>query len=331
MPTETQTEHSHPRTPAADPPVARLRSAVIGVGYLGRFHAQKWAALADAQLVGVADSDAARAHAVAAEVGSVAYTDYRDLLAQVDLVSVVVPTEHHHRVVRDCLEAGVHVLVEKPITQRVDEADALIELARARGLTLQVGHLERFNPAWLALRPHVTSPLFIEAHRLAPFKPRGTDVSVVLDLMIHDLDLILSVVASPIAEVRASGTSVLTDGIDIGNARIEFENGCVANITASRVSVDTLRKMRLFLKDQYLAIDFGERRVSAARRRDDPQQPIALEQVEVPAGDALMNEIEAFARAVRQGGPAPVSGEDGRRALALALEIGKLMARGKAK
>ena len=307
-----------------------LRAAVIGVGYLGRFHAQKWAQAEGVKLVGVVDSDAARASAVAAEVGSLAYTDYRDLLGQVDLVSVVVPTERHYTVVRDCLQAGVHVLVEKPITQGVDEADRLIELAANQGLTLQVGHLERFNPAWLALRPHIQGPRFIEAHRLAPFKPRGTDVSVVLDLMIHDLDLILSVVESPVAEVRASGTPVLTDGIDIGNARIEFENGCVANLTASRVSIGTLRKMRLFLKDRYLAIDFGERRVNAARRAEDPQQPIALEHIEVPAGDAIMNEVEAFAWAVRQGGPAPVSGEDGRRALALALEIGRLMhARGR--
>ncbi|MGQ9685744.1 MAG: Gfo/Idh/MocA family protein [Thiobacillaceae bacterium] len=309
-----------------------VRAGVIGVGYLGRFHAQKWAQLAGAQLAGVVDIDMARARRVAEELGTLAYDDYRPLLRQVDLVSVAVPTEHHYRVVRDCLAAGVHVLVEKPITQRVDEADELIELARARGLTLQVGHLERFNPAWLSLRPHVASPRFIEAHRLAPFKPRGTDVSVVLDLMIHDLDLILSVVASPIAEVRASGTPVLTDGIDIGNARIEFENGCVANLTASRVSTGTLRKMRLFLKDRYLAIDFGERRVEAARRGGEPGQPIVLDEIAVPAGDALMNEIEAFARAVREGEPAPVSGEDGRRALALALEIGELMhARGRAR
>jgi len=302
-----------------------LRAGVIGVGYLGRWHAHKWAQLPEVQLHGVADTDRARALTVANEVGCVAYGDYRDLLRVVDLVSVAVPTEHHYRVVRDCLEAGVHVLVEKPITQRVAEADALLELAQSRGLKLQVGHVERFNPAWLALRPHLTSPLFIEAHRLAPFKPRGTDVSVVLDLMIHDLDLILSVVDSPVAEVRASGTPVLTDGIDIGNARIEFENGCIANITASRVSMDTLRKMRLFLKDRYLAIDFGKQRVDVARRGEGGDQPIVVEQIAVPAGDALMNEVDAFARAVRQGEPAPVSGEDGRRALALALEIGELM------
>lgn len=307
--------------------MSRLRAAVIGAGYIGRFHAQKWAQLEGVELVGVTDSDAGRARAVAAETGAAAFADYRDLFGRVELVSVAVPTECHYPVARDCLEAGVHVLLEKPITRTVAEADRLVDLARGRGLLLQAGHLERFNPAWLALRPRIARPLFIESHRLAPFKPRGADVSVVLDLMIHDLDLILSVVDSPVAEVRASGTPVLTDGIDIGNARIEFENGCVANITASRVSIGTLRKMRLFLKDQYLAIDFGERRVSAARRGEDPQQPIALDQVEVPPGDALMNEIGAFARAVRRGGPAPVSGEDGRRALDLALRIGELMHR----
>ncbi len=314
-----------PEPTAASQMSAPLRAGVIGVGYLGRFHAQKWVQIEGVVLSGVADCDPVRAQAVAAEVGCPPYTDYHQLLGRVDLVSVVVPTEKHYQVVRDCLQAGVHVLVEKPITQRLDEADALIELAYAQGLKLQVGHLERFNPAWLALQPHLSAPRFIEAHRLAPFKPRGTDVSVVLDLMIHDLDLVLSVVASPVAEVRASGTSVLTDGIDIGNARIEFANGCVANITASRVSVATLRKMRLFLKDRYLAVDLGERRVSIARRGEDAQAPISLAQIEVPAGDALMREIESFARAVRQDAPVPVSGEDGRRALALALKIGDLM------
>jgi len=304
-----------------------LRAAVIGVGYLGRFHAQKYAALGAVELVGVADADPGRAAAVAAEVEAAAYPDYRDLLGQVDLVSVAVPTERHYAIVRDCLEAGAHVLVEKPVTQTVAEAEALIALAKQHHRLLQVGHLERFNPAWLALRPRVRHPLFIEAHRLAPFKPRGTDVSVVLDLMIHDLDLILSVVDSEVAEVRASGVPVLTDGIDIGNARIEFANGCVANLTASRVSAGTLRKMRLFQKDEYLSIDFGERRLSTARRGEDPERPIAAEHIEVPPGDALMSEIRAFAEAVRAGGPAPVSGEDGRRALALALEIGRLMDR----
>lgn len=304
-----------------------LRAAVIGVGYLGRFHAQKYAALEGVELVGVADTDPARVAAVGAEVHAPAVADYRALLGQADLVSVAVPTERHYEVVRECLESGAHVLVEKPLTQTVAEAEALIALAQSRNRLLQVGHLERFNPAWLALRPRIHTPLFIEAHRLAPFKPRGTDVSVVLDLMIHDLDLILSVVASPVREVRASGVPVLTDGVDIGNARIEFENGCVANITASRVSAGTLRKMRIFQKDEYLSIDFGERRLSAARRQEDPERPIASEHVEVPPGDALMSEVRAFVEAVRNQAPAPVSGEDGRRALALALEISRLMSK----
>ena len=299
----------------------------MGVGYLGRFHAQKYAALEGVELVGVADADPERAAAVSAEVHAPAVTDYRTLLGRVDVVSVVVPTEKHFEVVRECLEAGAHVLVEKPITQTVAEAAALIALAKERRRLLQVGHLERFNPAWLALRPRIKQPLFIEAHRLAPFKPRGTDVSVVLDLMIHDLDLILSIVDSPVAEVRASGAPVLTDGVDIGNARIEFENGCVANITASRVSAGALRKMRLFQKDEYLSIDFGERRLGTARRREDPERPIAAEHVEVPPGDALMSEIRAFVEAVRNETPAPVSGEDGRRALALALEVSRLMSK----
>lgn len=304
-----------------------LRAAVIGVGYLGRFHAQKYAALEGVKLLGVADADPERAAAVAAEVGAPAVADYRALLGQVDLVSVAVPTERHYEVVQECLESGAHVLVEKPITPTVAEADALIALASSRNRVLQVGHLERFNPGWLALRARIHTPLFIEAHRLAPFKPRGTDVSVVLDLMIHDLDLILSVVDSPVREVRASGVPVLTDGIDIGNARIEFDNGCVANLTASRVSAGTLRKMRIFQKDEYLSIDFGERRLSAARRSEGQDPPISSEHVEVPPGDALMNEVRAFVEAVRNKAPAPVSGEDGRRALALALEPGRLMNR----
>ena len=303
----------------------KLRAAVIGVGYLGRFHAQKYATLEGVELVGVVDADATRAAAVGAETHAPALVDYRDLLGKVDLVSVVVPTEAHFEVVKAFLESGAHVLVEKPITQTVAEAEALVALAGQHGRIFQVGHLERFNPAWLALRPRIRSPLFIEAHRLAPFKPRGTDVSVVLDLMIHDVDLILSVVDSPVREVRASGAPVLTEGVDIGNARIEFENGCVANLTASRVSAGTLRKMRLFQKDEYLAIDFGERRLNMAHRQDGAEPPIVMEQIEVAPGDALMSEVRAFVEAVRKGAPAPVSGEDGKRALALALEIGRLM------
>lgn len=302
--------------------MSKLRAAVIGVGYLGRFHAQKYAALEAVELVGVVDSDPARAAQVGAEVGAPGLDDYRRLLGNVDLVSVVTPTELHHEVAQAFLGAGAHVLLEKPITQTVAQAEALVALAREAGRVLQVGHLERFNPAWLALQGRVGRPRFIEAHRLAPFKPRGVDVSVVLDLMIHDLDLILSVVDSPVREVRASGTSVLTDGVDIANARIEFADGCVANVTASRVSGTTLRKMRLFQKDQYLAVDFQSRRVSIGRKQEG-EPPIAVAEIEPPPGDALLLEIQAFLAAVRDGAPVPVSGEDGCRALALALEVSR--------
>jgi predicted dehydrogenase len=313
----------------------KLRAAVIGVGYLGRFHAQKYAALSAAEggveLVGVVDAHPETAQRVAQELGVAAFTDYRELLdaGRVDLVSVASTTESHHAVARDFLAAGVHVLVEKPITVTVEQADELIALADARHLVLQVGHLERFNPAWLAVRDKIKRPVFIEAHRMAPFKARGIDVSVVLDLMIHDLDLILPLVASPVADLRASGVSVLTDGIDIANARIEFANGCVANLTASRTSTASLRRLRVFQHHEYLSVDFGERRVGISRKREaliEGEEPIDTETVQQPPGDALMTEILAFVAAVRDGTPPVVSGREGRDALAIALDIDRMIA-----
>ena len=308
----------------------RLRAAVIGVGYLGRFHAQKYAALPDVDLIGVVDANPAQAERVARELGVAAYPAITALEGRIDLVSVASTTESHHDVVRACLQQGLHVLVEKPITVTVAEADALIALADEHGRVLQVGHLERFNPAWLAVREQIARPVFIEAHRMAPFKPRGIDVSVVLDLMIHDLDLILPLVDSPLKELRASGVSVLTDGVDIANARLEFENGCVANITASRTSPAPLRRMRIFQHHEYLSIDFGERTIGISRRRDaliEGEPPIETDTHQQPPGDALMTEIRAFVDAVRNGTPPPVSGRDGREALAVALEIERLIAR----
>lgn len=313
-----------------------LRAAVIGVGYLGRFHAQKYAALAvanaDVELVGVVDARPETAQRVAQELGVAAFTDYRELLGatpRVDLVSVASTTETHHAVARDCLAAGVHVLAEKPITVTVAQADELIALADARQLVLQVGHLERFNPAWLAVKDKITRPVFIEAHRMAPFKARGIDVSVVLDLMIHDLDLILPLVASPVADLRASGVSVLTDGVDIANARIEFANGCVANLTASRTSTASLRRLRVFQHHEYISIDFGERRIGVTKKREaliEGEAPIDTETFQQPPGDALMTEIQAFVDAVRRGTPPVVSGREGRDALAIALQIDGMIA-----
>ena len=318
----------------------RLRAAVIGVGYLGRFHAQKYAALSavegaaegGVELVGVVDAHPETAQRVGKELGVAAFTDYRELLGalpRVDLVSVASTTETHHAVARDCLAAGVHVLAEKPITVTVAQADELIALADARQLVLQVGHLERFNPAWLAVKDKIRRPVFIEAHRMAPFKARGIDVSVVLDLMIHDLDLILPLVASPVTDLRASGVSVLTDGIDIANARLEFANGCVANLTASRTSTASLRRLRVFQHHEYISVDFGDRRIGISKRREalvEGEEPIDTESFQQPPGDALMTEIRAFVAAVRDGTPPVVSGREGRDALAIALEIDRMIA-----
>jgi predicted dehydrogenase len=303
--------------------VTRVRAAVVGVGYLGRFHAEKYAADPAADLVAVVDTDAERAAAIAAELGVEALADHRALAGRVDCATVAVPTQYHYPVARDLLEAGIDVLVEKPLTTAVDEGKALVELAARGARVLQVGHLERFNPAMLALEGLVTQPRFIECHRLAPFTERGTDVDVVLDLMIHDLDVILSIVPSTIRSVEAVGVPVVTPSVDIANARLRFANGCIANITASRVSLKRERKLRIFQSDVYLAVDYGERRVRICRREpgDDGQAALVLEEREVPEADALALEIAAFLRAVREREAPPVSGWDGLRALEVAHVI----------
>lgn len=306
--------------------MAGLRAAVIGVGYLGRFHAQKYRDHDEVALVGVVDANPAQASEIAAEVGCPAFTDYRQLFGQVDLVSIAVPTQYHHAVARDCLEHGIHVLLEKPITQTIAEADELIRLANERNLVLQVGHLERFNPAVKALQGVLKNPLFIESHRLAPFKPRGTDVNVVLDLMIHDIDILLSLVGHPVTTVNSVGVPVLSAEVDIANARLQFANGCVANVTASRASRETLRKIRIFQQDAYIAIDYQNRSIAIYRRQPGanlvPGLPdVAVEERTFPQGDALRDEIDAFIAAVRDGTPPVVSGEDGKRALEVAMQI----------
>jgi len=301
----------------------RLRTAVIGVGYLGRFHAEKYAANPAAELVAVADVDPARARAVAAALGVEAVTDYRALAGRIDCASVAVPTQLHHAVACDLLDAGVDVLVEKPLTMTVDEGKALLELAVRRGRVLQVGHLERFNPAIRALDGIVREPRFIECHRLAPFTERGTDVDVVLDLMIHDLDVILSMMPSPLRSVEAVGVPVLPNSVDIANARLRFANGGIANVTASRVSLKRERKLRIFQPDAYLSVDYGERRVLICRREPGPDglPALSLEEREVPEADALGSEIDAFLSAVRERETPPVTGWDGLRALEVAHVI----------
>jgi len=307
-----------------------LRAAVIGAGYLGNFHAQKYAALDGATLTAVVDTDATRAAEVAHRVGARALTDYRELLGSIDVASIVVPTEGHYEIASVCLDAGVHILVEKPVTRTVQEASELVALAARKGLVFQVGHLERFNPAILAVREQITRPLFIESDRLAIFKPRGTDVNVVLDLMIHDIDLILSFARSEITDVRASGFPVLTPAVDIANARIEFADGCVADVSASRVSQSALRKLRIFQPDQYISIDCENFHVRAVRKEGSGVGPDGMPRIvsgeqQFEKADPLLAEIRSFLAAVGEGRPPPVTGEDGRRALEVALEVCRQM------
>ncbi|MCG8044344.1 MAG: Gfo/Idh/MocA family oxidoreductase [Candidatus Thiodiazotropha endolucinida] len=303
----------------------KIRTAVIGVGYLGRYHAQKYAALDDSELVAVVDIDPDTAAHVAKECDTEALTDYHELLDRVDAVSVVVPTQLHHQVATEFLDSGIHVLLEKPITVTVAEADALIEIARRKQRVLQVGHLERFNSAVLALEGVLKDPQFIESHRLAPFTLRGADVNVVLDLMIHDIDIIQNLVGSPIASIDAKGGAVLTQEYDIANARIKFENGCVANVTASRVSLKPQRKMRIFQPDAYISIDFQDKILSIHRKGEKEIFPVIPEIISEESvfanSDAIMAEIRAFLDAIRNNSIPPVTGEDGREALKTAIDI----------
>jgi predicted dehydrogenase len=303
----------------------KIRAAVVGVGYLGRFHAQKYAQIPGCELVAVVDGREEVRNAVAAEVRSRAVADYRELLGKVDAVSVVTPTPAHFEIADAFLAAGAHVLVEKPITETPAQARELIARAAKGKRLLQVGHLERFNAAILAAEPHLHSPRFMECTRLAPFKERGTDVNVVLDLMIHDIDLVQSLAGSEIENIDAVGTPVFSGEIDIGNARIRFANGCVANITASRVSMKTERKLRIFEDAAYISLDLQQKILTLIRKRDPAaapgQLPVTIEEANLEQGDALKSEIESFLECIRNDRRPLVSGEDGLRALETAIRI----------
>ncbi|HEY0941245.1 MAG TPA: Gfo/Idh/MocA family oxidoreductase [Steroidobacter sp.] len=306
-----------------------LRTAVIGVGYLGRFHAQKYAQVEGSTLVAVVDANAEACAKVAAELGTRAVHDYRELFGAVDAVSLAVPTPLHHKIGRELLEQGIDVLIEKPIATTVAEARELVDLARANKRILQVGHLERFNPAVLAAAERLRTPRFVESHRLAPFKQRGTDVSVVLDLMIHDIDLIQELVGTPIESIDAVGATVFSGEIDIVNARLRFQGGCVANTTASRISLKQERKIRIFQDDAYLSVDMQQKILTVIRKKDaapveSPAQ-VSIEEENFDQGDALRAEIEAFLKAVRERSTPVVTGEDGLRALETAMKITALV------
>jgi predicted dehydrogenase len=297
--------------------------AVVGVGYLGKFHAEKYAQSADAELRAVVDIDETRAREVAAKCRTQALAEYCALFGQVKAVSVAVPTALHHPIAADFLRRGIDVLVEKPMTSDLAQGRELVELAAAHGAILQVGHLERFNPAIRKLEGVIKDPKFVECHRLAPFVERGTDVDVVLDLMIHDIDVITSLVRSPVERVEAVGVPVLTDKPDIANARIKFSNGCIANVTASRVSLKRERKVRFFQSDAYISIDYDGRRAQIFHKPAPGAGWLDIrgESIEITEADALADEIDAFLQCVRSRALPLVSGAEGLRAIEIAAMI----------
>jgi predicted dehydrogenase len=308
-------------------PLKKARVAVVGVGYLGKFHAEKYSMLPTADLVGVVDIDRHKVDECALKCGTSGYTDYRVLLGKVDAVSIAVPTTGHFEVARDFMLSGSNVLLEKPITNTVDEAEELIRIAREKNIVFQVGHIERFNPVIMALDGVLNGPRFIESIRIAPFKPRGTDVNVVIDLMIHDIDIIQNIVRSPIANISSIGAPVFSAEEDIANARIEFENGCVANVTASRISLKSERRMRIFQPDAYITLDFQNKKMAIFRKGGGEMFPgvpnVKIEEKVLKQEDALREEISSFLESVLTGKPPVVSGEDGKRALETALRINR--------
>lgn len=309
--------------------MSKIKTAVIGVGYLGKFHAQKYAQLESSELVAVCDASLEIAQAIADEHDVPAFTNYNDLIGKVDAVSIVVPTQKHYEVAKVFLENKIHVLLEKPITSTVAEAEELVKIAEQNKCVFQIGHLERFNPAVLALENELKQPLFIESNRIAPFNPRGADVNVVLDLMIHDIDIILDFARSPVKHIDANGVAVISKEIDIANARITFENGCVANVTASRVSMKSERIMRIFQHDAYISIDFQNKKLAVHKKGDGEMYPgianIESNDRSFEQGDALYSEIEAFLYSIKNNEPPVVSGQAGLLALQTATKISELL------
>ncbi|HFE53421.1 MAG TPA: Gfo/Idh/MocA family oxidoreductase [Bacteroidetes bacterium] len=323
----------------------RVRVGVVGVGKLGTYHVQNYLSIPEAHVVGTWDVDAERMRAVETRWGVRAYPSLDALLSEVQAISVAVPTTAHRDVAVRALEAGVHCLVEKPLAATLAEADDIVRTATTHGLVLHVGHVERFNPAIVALRGVDLQPRFIESHRLAPFDPRGTDVPVVLDLMIHDIDLILSLVPSPVSRIDARGVAVVSDDADIANARLEFEDGCVANVTASRISQRKMRKLRLFQRNAYISVDMLQKLTEVFRLEEGEVPPpdkdarlvlgqidkghkkraISYERLSAPDVNALEAELREFLKAVRGEENAGVTGEEARRALAVALEIERIV------
>ena len=317
----------------------RLKIGIVGVGHLGSLHTKMLAEIPDAHLVGLYDIDADKAGRVAREFKTTSFKRLEDLLEAVDAVTIATTTTSHFEIAQLAMSKGKHLFIEKPITQSIEEADKLSRLARERKLLVQVGHIERFNPAILALEKYEIKPMFVESHRLAQFNPRGTDVAVVLDLMIHDIDIILSFVKSPVVRIDANGVAVVSESVDVANARLQFENGCVANVTASRISQRKMRKMRLFQRDEYISIDFLEGMAEVFRLvgEDEPEakgtmmlgelgagtqkRKIVYEQPQVKETNALKYELQLFIKAIQENRSPIIDAEDGKRALEVAHAI----------
>ncbi len=314
-----------------------LKVGVLGAGHLGKIHLRLLNESAKYELVGFYDADAINGQKVAAEFGYPYFDNINTLIDSVDVVDIVTPTLSHYECAKKAIEKGRHIFIEKPITKTLEEAEELIVLSEKHQVKGQVGHVERFNPAFIAVKETIESPMFIETHRLAEFNPRGTDVPVVLDLMIHDIDAILSVVPSQVKKINASGVSVISNSPDIANARIEFDNGCVANLTASRISLKSMRKSRFFQKDAYISVDFLEKKVEVVKMKDAPEKPgdfdmvlqnaegvkkqIYFENPDIAQNNAIMDELETFADAIDNDSTPVVSLKQGANALKVALQI----------
>ncbi len=314
-----------------------LKVGVLGAGHLGKIHLRLLNQSPKYELIGFYDPDAVNGKKVSQEFGYTYFDNLNKLIDAADVVDIVTPTLSHFECAKKAIEKGKHVFMEKPITNTLQEAEELLYLEKKHGIKGQVGHVERFNPAFKAVKDQIKNPMFIEAHRLAEFNPRGTDVPVVLDLMIHDIDAILSVVHSEVKQINASGVSVISNSPDIANARIEFENGCVANLTASRISLKNMRKSRFFQRDAYISVDFLEKKVEVVRMKDAPEIPgdfdmilqnaegvkkqIYFENPDVEANNAILDELETFADAIKNDTPPIVTLEQGTRALKVALQI----------
>jgi len=318
-----------------------LKIGVFGAGHLGKIHIQQWRQIEDVELIGFFDPDDTQAGAVVAKYNLQRYPDMNTLIAAADAIDIVSPTTSHYDIAKKCLLSGKHVFIEKPLTHTLEEGFELVQLVKEANVKCQIGHVERYNPAFLAVGEQLLQPMFIEAHRLAQFNPRGTDVSVILDLMIHDIDIVLSLVKSPVKRISASGVSVLSETADIANARIEFDNGCVANLTSSRISLKNMRKMRLFQRDAYIGIDFLEKKTEIVRLKEaggpmetmdfpletgnGEKKIISVQMPEIMPINAIRTELSEFATAIINDRPVRISVYDGYQAMDVAHQVLKKM------